>query len=69
MDELIKQLTQNAGITEKQAAQAVETVVGYLKERVPAPLAGSIDGVLGGAGNAQDLGGLIGGLGGFLSKQ
>ncbi len=69
MDELIKLLSQKVGISEKQAAQAVETVIGYLKERLPAPLAGQIDGLLGSAGSAPDLGGLAKGLGGFLDKQ
>jgi hypothetical protein len=69
MDELIKLLTQKVGITEKQAAQAVETVIGYLKGQLPAPLASQIDGILGGAGKAQDLGSLAKGMGGLLGKK
>ena len=39
MDELIKLVTQKAGISEAQAQQAVETVMGFLKDKLPAPVA------------------------------
>jgi len=50
MDQLINQITARTGITHDQAQQAVDTVVNYLKSRLPAPLAGQIDGLLGGRG-------------------
>jgi hypothetical protein len=62
MDELIKQVVERTGISEQQARGAVETVLGFLKNRLPAPLAGQLDGVLGGAAGAA--GGLAGGLAG-----
>lgn len=37
MDELVRQVTQRTGISEEQARTAVETVVGFLKERLPLP--------------------------------
>ena len=55
MDELIKQVTKKAGISEKQAQQAVETTLEFLKEKLPAPIASQVEGVLGG-GKAPDLG-------------
>ena len=58
MDELINQVVAKTGISEEQARTAVETVVGFLKERLPAPIAGQVDGAL--AGSAGVIGGLAG---------
>lgn len=62
MDELIKQVAERTGISETQAQTAVTTVLGFLKNRLPEPIAGQLDGLLGGAAGAA--GGLAGGLGG-----
>ena len=62
MDELIKQVVERTGISESQAQTAVTTVLGFLKNRLPEPIAGQLDGLLGGAAGAA--GGLAGGLGG-----
>jgi uncharacterized protein (DUF2267 family) len=48
MDELVKLVAKKAGISEDQAKQAVTQVIAFLKERLPAPIAAQIDGVLGG---------------------
>lgn len=63
MDELIKLVTSKAGISEAQAKQAVETVLGFLKDKLPAPLAGQVDALL--KGNVGDL---TSGLGGLFKK-
>jgi hypothetical protein len=68
MDELVELVSQRAGVSEEVARKAVETVLAYLKEKLPAPLAGQIDNVLGGAGIEGDLGGLVKGLGGILGE-
>ena len=59
MDELVKTLAQRIGISEDQARTAVELVVGHLKNRLPAPLAGQIDSALSGKGG---MGGILGGM-------
>lgn len=69
MDELIKLVSQKTGLGEDMAKTAVETVVGFLKDKLPAPLAGQIDSALSGEGIADKLGGLAGGLGGMFGKQ
>ena len=69
MDELIKMVSEKAGLSEEMAKTAVETVIGYLKKKLPAPIAGQIDGVLGGGEMPADLGGLAKGLGGILGKK
>ena len=71
MDELIKQVVERTGISESQAQTAVTTVLGFLKARLPEPLAGQLDGLLGGAtgaagGLAGSAGDILGGLGGML---
>jgi hypothetical protein len=71
MDDLIRQVTERTGIGEAQARTAVETVLGFLKDRLPAPIAGQLEGVLGGAGGglgtvADKAGEVLGGLGGML---
>ena len=66
MDELVKRVSEQAGISEEQARSAVNTVADYLKERVPAPYRGYIDSFMsneksgGGGGFASGLGGLFG---------
>lgn len=67
MDELIKLVVNKVGISEAQAKQAVDTVLGFLKERLPDPIAGQIDAVL--EGDLSGLQGMIGGLGGLLGKK
>ena len=63
MDELIKQIVTKTGITEDQARAAVQTVAGFLKEKLPAPIAGQVDAVLSGSGpNLGDMGKNLGGL-------
>lgn len=62
MDELVKQVQQRTGLSQEQARQAVETVIGYLKQQLPAPIAGQIDAVLAGGQNP------LGGLGGMLGR-
>ncbi len=57
MDELIKQVSERAGISEEQAKAAVEAVAGFLKERVPAPYNSYVDNFLGGDG--ENGGGLL----------
>jgi hypothetical protein len=72
MDQLVSQISERTGITHDQAQQAVDTVVTFLKSRLPAPLAGQIDGLLGAAnsGNlAQQAEQALGGLGGMFGKQ
>jgi hypothetical protein len=69
MDELVKLVSEKAGIPEESARMAVETVLGFLKERLPAPIAGQIDGLIAGGGAAGGLGGLAQGLGGILGRK
>jgi hypothetical protein len=64
MDELVKLVSQKAGIPEAQAKTAVETVIKFLKQKLPAPMAGQVDALLAG-GKTDDL---VKGLGGLFKK-
>ncbi len=48
METLKKQLTDKTGITDTQAAAAVEVVSAYLKERLPAVMHSQLDKVIAG---------------------
>ncbi len=41
MDELINMVAQRTGLAPEKARTAVDTVVGFLKDKLPAPLAGA----------------------------
>ena len=70
MEELISRVSEKAGISEEQARVAVETVAGFLKERVPAPYSGYVDSFLsGGGGGLSGLAGSIGNMFGGGSKE
>jgi hypothetical protein len=60
MEELVKRVSERAGISEEQARSAVNTVAEFLKEKVPAPYAGYIDNFMGTGGGGQGSGGLGG---------
>ena len=66
MDELVKQIVAKTGISQDQARMAVQTVAGFLKEKLPAPIAGQVDSVL--AGNAPNLGDAGKSLGGLFGR-
>jgi uncharacterized protein (DUF2267 family) len=70
MDELIKQVSARAGISEDQARSAVNTVVDFIKARLPEPIAGQIENAMTGEGDG--IGGTLGDLaskaGGLFGK-
>jgi len=79
MDELIAQLTQRTGMSPEMARQAIETVFGFIKDKLPAPLASQIESMLhhdttaGGSaphsGGLGDIAATIGGMFGGGHKQ
>lgn len=52
MEQLIKLVTEKTGISADQAKGAVETVLGFLKDKIPG-IGGQLEGIMGG-----NLGGL-----------
>jgi nucleoid DNA-binding protein len=64
MDELVELVVKKTGIPEETARKAVNTVLDYLKDKLPEPVAGMIDNFLEGdtAGDLlEGLGDLFGG--------
>ena len=53
MQELIDRLKENAGITDEQAAKALETIKDFVKEKFPM-LGGAVDNMFGAAGSGND---------------
>lgn len=64
MDELIKMVSSKAGISETQAKEAVDTVLRFVKDKLPAPVADQIVALFKG-----DLGGVADALGGLFGKE
>jgi hypothetical protein len=66
MDELINQVAQRTGLAPDKARTAVDTVLGFLKNRLPAPIASQLDSAMSGsaaggmAEAAKGLGGRFG---------
>jgi len=71
MEELVQKVSERTGLSPEKAKTAIDTVVGFLKERLPAPIAGQVDNALAQAGGtivdkASDL---IGGIGGLFGNK
>lgn len=76
MEELYALVTQKTGLPKAQAKLAVDTVVDFIKKKLPAPIAAQVDAVLSGKGtmgavanalddgklDANDAANLLGGL-------
>ena len=65
MDELIQLVAQKTGLSEEMAKVAVDTVIDFLKDKLPGPAAAQLDALLEGG----DITGLMGNLGGLLGKK
>ena len=72
MDTLITQIVQRTGISEQQAREAVQTVLGYAQDKLPPMVVTQLTAVLNGT-DLNDVGAqaqqLLGGLGGMFSKK
>ena len=73
MDELVKLVSSKVGISPEQAQQAVTTVIGFLKEKLPAGLGSQLEGLVGGGGaggaGGLDLGSVENAIGGLFGKK
>ncbi|HYG77397.1 MAG TPA: hypothetical protein VEK08_20490 [Planctomycetota bacterium] len=69
MDEVVRLIVQKTGISEEQARSAAETVVSFIKSKLPPQVSSQIDNAVSGsddrglAAAASGLGGLFGGKG------
>ena len=53
MDELINLVSSRVGISTDQSRQAVNVVLGFIKDKLPAPIASQIEGMLSGQGTGD----------------
>lgn len=56
MEDLIKKITESAGVNEEQAAKAIEAVVQFIKEKLPPMMHGVVDNFLTSGPAAEDDG-------------
>lgn len=70
MDQLIKSISEKAGISAEQAQTAIAQVMAFVKEKMPAGLGSHLDGLMGGTGGEgggmPSLGDLAGKLSGLM---
>ena len=66
VDQLIQSIAERTGISVEQARQATNMVLGFLKEKLPEPIASHVESLLGShgsAGSADQVSDVLGGLG------
>jgi uncharacterized protein (DUF2267 family) len=68
MENLIKRVSEKAGITEAQARSAVNTVVSFLKDKMPAGVGSQVETFLKGGPGASIVGSIKEKVGGVLGK-
>jgi hypothetical protein len=66
MNELIEQLKSRVGLDDSKANSAAQTVLEFLKQRLPAPIASQVETALKGGGTME---GMKDALGGVLGKR
>lgn len=71
MEELVKLVAEKTGMPELAAKTAVETVLAFLKDRLPSPIADRLDDVVEGAGklDLDQINDIAKGLGGLFGKK
>jgi hypothetical protein len=69
--QLIEQISQRAGIPADKAQVAADTVIGYLKQHLPGPVASQLDRAMSGdeAGGSSAIAGAAGKLGGMFGEK
>ncbi len=67
MNELVQLVQQKTGLSQEVAEKVVDTVVGFIKQKLPAPLASGLDSMLAGE-NTQAAGAAAGADPGLMSK-
>jgi hypothetical protein len=64
--ELVRMVSEKTGIPEDKARMAAETVVGYLKDKLPAGMSGQLDSLTEGGAGGSAVGKMAEGLGSRL---
>lgn len=67
MNELLEQLKSKVGLDDEQAGGALATVIEFIQDKLPAPIAAQLAGLIG-MGGGDEEGGDAGGLGDLADK-
>jgi hypothetical protein len=67
--DLVKLVSSKTGLNEEMATLAVDTVIGFIKEKLPPEFAGQLDGLLSGGGGESAASGILGKIGGLFGKK
>ena len=67
LDDLVKRISEKTGLPEAQAQSAAEAAIGFVKEKLPAPIAGQVDSYLG-VGTSSGDGGTESGGGDLMGQ-
>jgi hypothetical protein len=68
LEELLKTIQEKTGLPVEKAQDVIETVVGFIADKLPDPIASQVKGFLGGDDDDGDEGGDGGGVGDLLGK-
>jgi hypothetical protein len=68
MNELVQLLQQKTGLSQEMAQKVVDTIAGYLKTKLPEPMASGLDSLLGGGAGAEVAGAADAEGGGVMDK-
>jgi len=70
MEQLISMITEKTGLPADKAEEVVGMVIGFVKDKLPGPIASQLDGLMSGGAGVGEGGGLMDnvkkGLGGLL---
>ena len=69
MNELVNLIVKKTGIPAATAQTVVKIVIDFLKKKLPAPIAGQIDGLLSNDAAISKAEGMLGSLAGNLGKK
>jgi hypothetical protein len=69
MEELVTLVANKTGLSPEVSRVAVQTVLEYLKQKLPAPVASQIDAIAGSGGSSSTADIAKGVLGGILGKK
>jgi hypothetical protein len=69
MNELVNLIVTKTGIPQATAQTAVQMIVDFLKQKLPAPVGAQIDGLLSNEGNVQQAEGIFGKIASWFGKK
>ena len=68
MNELVQLLQEKTGLSQEMAQKVADTIAGYLKTKLPEPMASGLDSLLGGGAGTEAASGAADDAGGIMDK-